>query len=180
MKKLNEYISINEGVKLPDDKLNIIEKFLNDENRYDFNKTIVCDVLNQFDNVATEIIADIAGYLVEAYIWDQMHKLITNKEFCDVWFDGNNKSSEEFKLSPLARRNNKDNNGSAIYWDFTINGIDEKFEIKARSTKEGKKNGGYRFTVNQSSDKNLIYILVEYSISGDEINIGNIKITRKL
>ena len=78
MKNLNEYI-INEGVKLPDDKLEIIERFLNNEERYDFNKTIVCDVLNQFDNVSTEIIADMAGYLVEAYIWDQMHKLITNK-----------------------------------------------------------------------------------------------------
>lgn len=175
MKKLNEYITINESVKLPDDKLNIIEKFLNDENRYDFNKTIVCDVLNQFDNVATEIIADMAGYLVEAYIWDQMHKLITNKEFCDVWFAGND-NAKNYKLSPLTT---KHNNSENVSFDFTIAGIDEKFKIKSHETKEGKK-GGFRFTASQQLNSKLIFILVEYSISGDEIKIGNIKITRKL
>ena len=169
---------INEGIKLPNDKLSIIENFLNDENRFGFKKLIVCDVFKQFDNVNSDIIADIAGYLVEAYIWDQMHKLITNKEFADMWIGDDNTKS--YKLSPLSRRNAKGADGNNVYWDFSIDGVDEKFEIKARSTKEGKAQGVYRFTANQRNDKNLIYILVEYSIDNDEIKIGNIKVTRKL
>ena len=178
MKNIKTYL-INEGVKLPDDKLEVISNFLNNDKRFDFNKTITCDVFKQFDNVSQDIIADIAGYLVEAYIWNEMHKLITNKAFCDIWFEGND-NAKEYKLSPLSRKNTKGSDGNNVYWDFTIEGVDEKFEIKARSTKNGKSQGGYRFTANQKNDKNLIYILVEYSINGDEIKIGDIKVTRKL
>ena len=176
MKNIIQFI--NEGIKLPNDKLSIIENFLNDENRSGFNKTIICNVFDQFDNVSTDIIADMAGYLVEAYIWDQMHKLITNKEFADMWIGDDN--TKTYKLSPLSRHNTKGADGNNVYWDFSIDGVDEKFEIKARSTKDNKSQGGYRFTTNQKNDKNLIYILVEYSIDNDEIKIGKIKVTRKL
>lgn len=182
MKSINEYLNsnselqIDESMKLPSNKLNIIQDFLNNKERFDFDNEIECSFLNNGKElVSKEILADIAGYMVEAYIWSQLSKIITSKEFSDEWLSANNgKTGKDFKLTPLSRRN-----GDGVYWDFEIDGIDEKFEIKSRMTgANGKAAGGYRFTANQTDDKNLIYILVKYSINENKIVIGDIKVTR--
>lgn len=174
MKDLTTFI--NEGLKLSDEKIAVIEKFLNDKDNYNFDNEITCGLFNKNVQISKDILTDIAGYIVEAYVWNWMKKLITTKEFFDMWKEANpEKNADDFKVNSLERRSGKD-----IYWDFTINGIDEKFEVKARSTDEnGKAAGGYRFSASQKADKNLIYILVKYHIQNNVIIIGDITVTRK-
>lgn len=177
MKSINDYIQVNEGLKLDNSKLEIIKKFLNNQDDEVIDKELTCEIFNNTVAIGDDILTDIAGYIVEAWVWNCMKNLIHSKEFKNEWTAANpNKKSYDFNLSERTRRSNQ----NQIYWDFTIDGVDEKFEIKARSTKNGKSQGGYRFSADQKEDKNLIYILVKYSVGDGKIIIGDIDVTRKL
>ena len=105
-----------------------------------------------------DLICDIAGYIIEAAVYDA----IKSKH------NVTNRSGRGLKID-----------GKSIYWDFAINGIDEKFEIKAKC-KNGYHTGGISPSNNQKSDDKLIYIIIPYSASneGFNIDIDNIKVQR--
>lgn len=105
-----------------------------------------------------DLICDIAGYIIEAAAYDAI--------------------KSKHNVTSRAGRGLKINNES-IYWDFSINGIDEKFEIKAKC-KNGYHTGGISPTSNQKSDNKLIYIIIPYTAAGTgfDIDTNNIKVQR--
>ena len=191
MKNLIDYLSnINEGIKLPNDKLNLIENVLN---KHLSGKYFSIDIKEIFDierkerqhgtaygfETSDELLADVAGYLVEVFVWTKLkNELFFDEDFLNEWYKdiaNTNKGSlsASNEMSPLVRRAKK-----GQYWDFTLPGVDEKFEIKSRSIKNGK-SGGLRYTTDQNNDNNLIYIIVKYEIKENAINIQQIEVKRK-
>ena len=101
-----------------------------------------------------DLICDIAGYIIEAAVYDA----IKSKHSVT------NRSGRGLKID-----------NKSVYWDFAINGLNEKFEIKAKCT-NGYHTGGISPTNNQKSDNNLIYIIIPYSATNIGFNIDTNKI----
>lgn len=105
-----------------------------------------------------DLICDIAGYIIEAAVYYAVKSKhnVTNRSNRGLKFDD-----------------------ESVYWDFSIKGIDEKFEIKAKCT-NGYHMGGITPTNNQKLDNKLIYIIVPYSATnvGFDIDKDNIKVQR--
>ena len=105
-----------------------------------------------------DLICDIAGYIIEAAVYDafKLSYNVTSRSGRGLNIDGQN-----------------------IYWDFSIKGLDEKFEIKS-ICKNGYHTGGITKSKNQKNDKNLIYIIIPYMASetGFNIDIENIEIKK--
>ena len=180
MKTLREDIVIEKQSKKINEDLRVfIEKVLN---KYLKNKSFTIDIKEILDtdhktrgevgfgfSTSDELLTDIAGYLIEVFVWTSIKELYFDQEFKSEWANGITQIDAMDKFEPLVRKNNKDK-----YWDFELPGIDGYFEIKSRSTKNGKKSGGYRFTSNQKNDPNLNYILVNYSVSDSQLKIEEI------
>ena len=126
-----------------------------------------------------DLMYDIAGYLVKLFVWNILNNdLFTDSDFQNEWLSdvqnqmkGVINANKEFK--PIVRRSQK-----GKYWDFELPGVDGKFEIKARSIKEGK-SGGFRYTDYQKNDKNLVYIYIKYKVNDKNISIDSIEVKRK-
>lgn len=106
-----------------------------------------------------DLICDIAGYIIEAAAHDAFKSAghqVTTRAGRGLKFDG-----------------------ESVYWDFSIKGLNEKFEIKSQC-KNGYHTGGITPTDNQKSDSNLIYIIIPYTATGVGFNveIENIKVQR--
>lgn len=141
-----------EGHTLSDDQF---EEYLTDVEEYFRKKTfnnLNLPVINK------DLICNIAGYIIEAAVYDAF------KSKHDV----TERAGRGLKI-----------NGKNVYWDFSIKGLDEKFEIKSQC-KNGHHDGGITPTDNQKSDSNLIYIIIPYNATEDGFNveIENIKIQR--
>ncbi len=106
-----------------------------------------------------DLICDIAGYIIEAAAYDAIKQ--SNKV--------TSRSGRGLKID-----------GQSIYWDFAIEGIDEKFEIKS-ICKNGYHTGSISPSKNQKNDKELIYIIIPYKAyeTGFDVITDDIKITRK-
>lgn len=104
-----------------------------------------------------DLMSDLAGYIIEAYIYDLIKNNlpVTNRAGRGLKIDGNN-----------------------IYWDFSIKGIDEKFEIKTKCT-NGYHEGGFSYTDSQEKDSELIYITAKYSVTSNSIIIDTKSINVK-
>lgn len=132
-----------------------------------------------FDS-SDELLADIAGYLIEIFVWNKLkNELFDDDDFIDVWnSDVSNlnigSQNAKNKMQPLVRRKNK-----GKYWDFELPGVDGYFEIKSRLIDKNGKSGGFRYSINQTNDKNLNYILVKYKISDKAITIDSIEVKKK-
>ena len=192
MKNLKEYLTtINEAISA-DNVLDIIEKLLNKNLKgksFDIAINQLVDANSKsrqegtpfaFDN-ANDLLTDIAGYLVECFIWTKLYnELFTDTDFLNEWNKdvlnlqkGSLYAKTEMK--PIVRRGQK-----GKYWDFELPGVNGKFEIKSRRTdNSGKSNGGYRYTTDQSNDKDLIYIYVKYKVSDNAITINSIEVKKK-
>ena len=191
MKNLNEYLNtVNENIAV-DDVLNIIENLLNTHLK---GKSFDIDIKEIFDinskerqtgsvygfDTTNDLISDVAGYLIEVFVWTKLNKeLFNDADFLNEWNKdilnlqkGSFKASTEMK--PIVRRSQK-----GQYWDFELPGVDGKFEIKTRKIDETGKSGGYRYTKNQSNDKDLIYIYVKYKVSNSALTIDSIEVKRK-
>ena len=105
-----------------------------------------------------DLICDIAGYIIEAAVYDAF--------------------KAEHNVTTRAGRGLKIN-GENVYWDFSIKGLNEKFEIKSQC-KNGYHMGGITPTSSQKSDNNLIYIIIPYKATefGFNVEIENIKVQR--
>ena len=105
-----------------------------------------------------DLICDIAGYIIEAAVYDAF--------------------KAEHDVTTRAGRGLKID-GSNVYWDFSIKGLNEKFEIKSQC-KNGYHTGGITPTSSQKSDDNLIYIIIPYNASevGFTVEINDIKVQR--
>lgn len=106
-----------------------------------------------------DLICDIAGYIIEAAAYDA---------FKSVGHNVTTRSGRGLKI-----------NGENVYWDFSIKGLNEKFEIKSKC-KNGYHTGGISPTQYQKSDNNLIYIIIPYTATevGFNVDIENIKVQR--
>lgn len=106
-----------------------------------------------------DLICDIAGYIIEAAAYDAFKSTGRN-------------------VTTRAGRGLKIN-GENVYWDFSIKGLNEKFEIKSRC-KNGYHTGGISPTKDQKSDNDLIYIIIPYVVTevGFDVDIENIKVQR--
>lgn len=188
MKTIKSYLTnVNESVEINNNILLSIQDLLNSKLE---NQSFQIDINNivgnnSRDNVpmgfesTDELLYDIAGYLVEVFVWNVLNNdLFTDEKFQKEWLsDVNNQlkgvlqAKSEFK--PLIRRSDK-----GKYWDFELPGVNAKFEIKARSIKNGK-SGGFRYSDNQKNDTNLIYIYVKYEIQSKSIVIKSIEVKKK-
>lgn len=186
MKSIKDYM-INESVIANDKILQSIQTLLNKKLQ---NRSFGIDIKSitnyrdtnnipmGFDST-DDLMYDIGGYLVELFVWNILNNdLFDDPDFQKEWFSdvqnqmkGTINAKEEFK--PIVRRSQK-----GKYWDFELPGVDGKFEIKARSVKEGK-SGGFRYTDNQKNDKDLIYIYVKYEVKDKSISINSIEVKKK-
>lgn len=189
MKQLKEYL-VNESI-ISDEVLNAIQELLN---KYLVGKSFGISIREIFDidskerqvetaygfDTSDELLADVAGYLIEVFVWNKLNKeLFNDSKFLDVWnSDITNNQQGSFsankEMKPLVRRRNK-----GKYWDFELPGIDGKFEIKSRLINAEGKSGGFRYTANQLNDKNLNYIFVKYKVENNAIKIESIEVKRK-
>lgn len=194
MKSLKEsiYASIINEAVASDDVLESIQELLNNYlvGKY-FNISIneIFDIDssdNQTENAygfdtSDELLTDVAGYLIEVFIWNKLNKeLFNDSKFLDIWNkDVINAEQGSFaaqqKMTPLVRRKTK-----GKYWDFELPGVDGKFEIKARLIDDNGKSGGFRYTANQLNDSKLNYILVKYKIEKNSIKIDSIEVKKKI
>lgn len=124
----------------------------------EYFSTIKYDELN-LGFTDKDLICDIAGYIIEAAAYDAFKSAGRN-------------------VTTRAGRGLKIN-GENIYWDFSIKGLNEKFEIKSQC-KNGYHTGGITPTQDQKSDNNLIYIIIPYNATeiGFNVDIENIKVQR--
>jgi len=177
----------------------LIQKLLNDHLS---GKSFDIDIRELFDinskdrqlgsvygfDTTDDLMADVAGYLIEIFVWSKLNKeLFDNEDFLNEWKkDVLNLQKTPVKakaeMKPIIRRSQK-----GQYWDFELPGVDGKFEIKSRriysktdeNNKVTKTGGGYRYTKNQSNDKDLIYIYVKYEVSNSALTIDSIEVKRK-
>lgn len=175
MKTLNEFVNESSKQK-KSDKLIDIKNWIDDKNKTNnkLNQNGLKDIENSvrgylvknnyvfkdlgFGFRDDDLYADIAGYIIEAFVYDAIkaNYNVTSRSGRGLKFDK-----------------------QSIYWDFSINGLDEKFEIKS-ICKNGYHNGGISKTNLQKEDKDLIYIIIPYKAlnTGFEILTNDIKVQR--
>lgn len=186
MKNIKDYI-FNEAIVVNDNILKSIQTLLNKKLQ---NRSFAIDIKSMTNYSDTsnipmgfettdDLMYNIAGYLVELFVWNILNNdLFNDPDFQNEWLSdvqnqmkGVINANKEFK--PIVRRSQK-----GKYWDFELPGVDGKFEIKARSVKEGK-SGGFRYTDYQKNDKDLIYIYVKYEVKDKSISINSIEVKKK-
>lgn len=129
--------------------------------------------------ISKELVTDIAGYIIEVYLYDLTSRsmsVLLSKNFEEF----ENVDLTKIKPTRLAGRGliNPETN-QPIFWDFSFNGLSDKFEIKSLC-KNSYHTGGFTKSNNLKSDTNVVYITCKYNASntGFTIDPKSIKVTR--
>lgn len=197
MKTINQFI--NEAKKpLKRDEHDLVKWFNMDKSNF---ITFDDDDLENIHNLLSEYISsgnmgtydlagldkdcviDIAGHIVEAQIYEALKLKLPWYIFNNAEkFGINAEDIDNITATKRAGRGLKAEKGKEkypIYWDFSFNGIDEKFEVKTKCS-NGYKQGGFDYTPNQKNNKGFIEFSCTYTADDGSytIDVDSFKVKR--